>query len=190
MGCALALSGVLGLLTFRRIVHPIRALETTVKSIAAGDYSKSVPFTDAADETGELARSIDVLKQGAAAMDQQRWVKTSAAKITGELQGATSLAEFGQRLISGLVPVLGGGVAGFYLFEHDPERLRRIASYGLAEERGRGGFVSSGRGAGWPVRARTPDGHLTNLPPDYLRISSGLGKARAGPCGCVAADVA
>jgi hypothetical protein len=128
---------VVGVLTFRRIVHPIRALETTVKSIAAGDYSKSVPFTNAADETGELARSIDVLKQGAAAMDHSAGSKTSAAKITGELQGATSLAEFGQRYISSLMPVLGGGVASFYLFEHDPECLRRIASYGLAEGRPR-----------------------------------------------------
>jgi len=46
-------------------------------------------------------------------MEQQRWVKSSAATVTGALQGATSLAEFGQRLLSGLVPLLGGGVAGF-----------------------------------------------------------------------------
>jgi HAMP domain-containing protein len=109
---AILLTGLLGFLTFGRIVKPIQALETSVKTIAAGDFTKEVPFTQAADETGGLARSIDILKQGAAAMDEQRWVKSNASQLTGELQGAASLAEFGQRLVSGLVPMLGGGVAG------------------------------------------------------------------------------
>ncbi|MEI8040652.1 MAG: MCP four helix bundle domain-containing protein, partial [Verrucomicrobiota bacterium] len=131
---AVLLTAALGFLTFRRIVRPIRALETSVKSIAAGHYTEEVPFTGAADETGSLARSIQVLKQGAGAMEEQRWVKYNAARLTGELQGAASLAEFGQRLASTLAPLLGGGVAGFYLFEANPGRLRRIASYGLAED--------------------------------------------------------
>ena len=96
---ALTLSGWLGFVSFLRIVKPIQALESSVKSIAAGDYAKEVPFTAARDETGGLARSVDVLKQGAAAMDEQRWVKASAGQLTGALQGAASLAEFGQRFL-------------------------------------------------------------------------------------------
>src|ERR1035437_2826137 len=60
---ALFLTSVLGFLTFRRIIKPIQALEASVKTIAGGDYSKEVPFTQATDETGGLARSIDILKQ-------------------------------------------------------------------------------------------------------------------------------
>ena len=45
-------------------------------------------------------------------MEDQRWVKSNVATLTGELQGAATLAEFGERLLSGLVPALGGGVAG------------------------------------------------------------------------------
>src|SRR4051812_24588473 len=41
---------VLGLLTFRRIVNPIQALERSVKAIVAGDYAKKVPFTSDRDE--------------------------------------------------------------------------------------------------------------------------------------------
>jgi HAMP domain-containing protein len=148
---ALGLSGWLGLQTFRRIVEPIRGLEQTVNAIAAGDYAKTVPFTDATDETGGLARSIDVLKQGAAAMEEQRWVKASAAKITAELQGAGSFAAFGQRLVSGLVPLLGGGVAAIYLFEEDSESLRRIAAYGLAEGGTAGDLIKPGED--WPASA-------------------------------------
>src|SRR5262249_31794725 len=107
---ALLLTGLLGFLTLRRIVNPIQGLERSVKTIAGGDYTESVPFTNATDETGVLARSIDVLKQKALEIDEQRWVKASASRIVGELQGATSLAEFGHRLLAGLMPLLRGGV--------------------------------------------------------------------------------
>jgi signal transduction histidine kinase/DNA-binding response OmpR family regulator/HPt (histidine-containing phosphotransfer) domain-containing protein/CHASE3 domain sensor protein len=177
VGCALTLSGILGFVTFRRIVTPIRALQTSVKSIAGGDYAKEVPFTKATDETGALARSVDVLKQGAAAMEEQRWVKSNVAKLTGDLQGATSLAEFGQRLISGLAPVLGGGVAGFYSLETNPDRLGRIASYGLADDSQAADSFRLGEGlVGECGRQRKPV-FLANLPPDYCRIASGLGQA-------------
>src|SRR5262245_28543376 len=43
---ALLLTGVLGFLTLRRIVTPIRALESSVKTIAAGEYGTAVPFTE------------------------------------------------------------------------------------------------------------------------------------------------
>ncbi len=177
VGFALSLSGVLGCLTFRRIVNPIRALQTSVECIARGDYAKEVPFKEAVDETGMLAWSIDVLKQGAAAMDEQRWIKTQAAQLTAELQGACSVAEFGQRFVSSLVPVLGGGVAGFYISESGLERVRRIAGYGLAEDGDSSATFAMGAGfVGQCALERKPV-TLCDLPPDYLRISSGLGGA-------------
>jgi len=175
VGVALLLSGGLGYLTFRKIVHPIRALQSTVESIAGGNYAMPVPFTGAKDETGELARSVEVLKQGAMAMEEQRWVKSHAAQLTGALQGAESLDEFGSRLLSRLVPVLGGGVAAFYRFEGDQRGLRRVAGYGLAA--GAPEILRPGEGlAGQCALDRKP-AVLTDLPPGYLRIASGLGEA-------------
>ncbi|HWA09101.1 MAG TPA: response regulator [Opitutaceae bacterium] len=65
-GLALLVTAGLGLLTFRRIVTPIKSLESSVQAIAAGDYDRAVPHTRARDETGSLARSVEILKQGAA----------------------------------------------------------------------------------------------------------------------------
>ncbi|HEX5217968.1 MAG TPA: response regulator [Verrucomicrobiae bacterium] len=175
---AILVTALLGYLTFRRIVRPIQSLETSVKSIASGDYTQEVPFTQETDETGGLARSVAVLKQGAAAMEEQRWVKASAAKLTGELQAASTLDEFGQRLLSGLVPLLGGGVAGFHLLDEEASGLRRVAAYGLAD----GDAVSATTAAlgegllGQCAKERKPVS-LTDLPAGYLRIASGLGSA-------------
>ena len=43
---ALVLSAGLGFLTFRRIVVPIRALDASVKTIAAGDYAEGCSIHD------------------------------------------------------------------------------------------------------------------------------------------------
>ncbi|MEO5716088.1 MAG: response regulator [Luteolibacter sp.] len=172
---AVLLTAGLGILTFRRIAIPIKSLETSVQTIAAGDYAKEVPFTGATDETGGLARSVEVLKQGAAAMDSQRWVKANSSEVITRVQGAASLEEFGERLLSGLLPLLGGGVAGLYLVEEQAARLRRIASYGLAENAA--ASLAFGEGLAGQCAREGAVITLRDLPPDYLRVSSSLGAA-------------
>jgi two-component system sensor histidine kinase/response regulator len=110
-------------------------------------------------------------------MDEQRWVKANAAKITAELQGAASFAEFSQRLLSGLVPLLGGGVAGFYLLDREAGALHRVAAHGLAAGGGGYDLFCLGEGlVGQCAKERRPM-TFTNLPPGYLRLASGLGEA-------------
>jgi len=174
---ALLLTGVLGFLTARRIVKPIQALERSVKAVAGGDYTHAVPFTDASDETGGLARSIDVLKHGAAAIDEQRWVKSSAGALVGDLQKAGSLAEFGQRLLSGLVPLLRSGVGSFYVWKDDEARLERAAAYGLSAAAVQASTFHLGEGLVGQCALDHQPITLDELPPDYLRIESGSGGA-------------
>ena len=173
---ALLLTGLVGFVTVRRIVTPIQALERSVKTVAAGDYTQKVPFTGASDEIGGLARSIDVLKQGAVTIDAQRWVKSSGSTLIGELQSANTLAEFGQGLFAGLMPLLGGGVAGLYVFEEGTGRLVRAAAYGLAPGPDALAFGLGEGLVGQCARDRAAVS-LNSLPPGYLRIASGLGAA-------------
>jgi two-component system sensor histidine kinase/response regulator len=174
---ALLMTGVLGFVTLRRIVGPVRALNASVNAVAAGDYARPVPFVDATDETGGLARSIDVLKQGAALMDEQRWVKSHVSDVRGELQAASSIEEFGRRLLSTIVPMLSGGVGVFYVFEERLGLLQRVAGYGVADLDESPGSIRIGEGlVGQCAQERKPV-TLTNLPPQYLRVASSLGQA-------------
>src|SRR5262249_44754346 len=174
---ALAVATVFGFVTYRRIVIPIQGLQTRVESIASGEYVQPVPFTQLTDEIGALARSVSVLKQGAATMAEQRWIKANIAKLAGVLQSATSLPEFGEHLLSGLVPVLGGGVAVFYANENGGSHLRRISGYGLADNPHIGETLSAGEGLPRQCAKDRVSIVVPNLPPDYLRISSGVGSA-------------
>jgi PAS domain S-box-containing protein len=171
------LSGILGYITFRKIVQPIRGLQVSVKSIADGNYQESIPYTESAGETGDLARSIAVLKDGAAQTADQRWIKTNVARITNTLQRTESLPDFGERLLSGLMPLLGGGTAAFYALEKEHGGVRRVATFGLSESQGLPEVIAAGQGlVGECIRHRTSIA-ITDLPPDYLRIASGLGGA-------------
>jgi signal transduction histidine kinase/DNA-binding response OmpR family regulator/HPt (histidine-containing phosphotransfer) domain-containing protein/CHASE3 domain sensor protein len=174
---ALTLSGVLGLATYRRIVGPLQALQGSVESIAKGDFDQKVPFTQATDETGALARAVDILKSGAAAMEEQRWVKANAARIAADLQSATTFAELGQRLLSGLVPALGGGIAGLYTLDTAEQQLNLITGYGLGEGHDAPRTFALGEGLVGQCAQDRQAIHLTGLPPQYLAISSGLGSA-------------
>jgi signal transduction histidine kinase/DNA-binding response OmpR family regulator/HPt (histidine-containing phosphotransfer) domain-containing protein/HAMP domain-containing protein len=176
---AAVVTALLGYVTLRRIVRPIRALETSVKGIAAGDYAKEVPFTESGGETGSLARSIAVLKEGAAAMDQQRWVKSNASNLIGQLQGASSLGEFGQRLLSGLMPLLGGGIAGLYVTEENAGHVRRVAGYGLSADAARA-QIALGEGLVGQCAQDRKTVRLASLPADYVQIGSGLGAGKPG----------
>jgi methyl-accepting chemotaxis protein len=130
---SVGITAALAFWTFQRIVVPLQEVETSVKAIAGGDYSQKVPFTCSSNEIGSLARSVDVLKKSAEATAEHRWVSASAGAVTTGLQGATSLAEFGRRLLSELMPMLGGGVAGFYAYDENAVLLRRVADYGLGD---------------------------------------------------------
>jgi signal transduction histidine kinase/CheY-like chemotaxis protein/HPt (histidine-containing phosphotransfer) domain-containing protein len=186
LGLAFVLAAILGLLTFRRIVGPVRGLQSSVESITGGNFAAAVPFTGAADETGALARSIDLLRREAAAMEDQRWVKASVAAVMARLQGATTLAELGERLLSELVPAMGGGVATFYAIEPGDTRLRRVAGYGLSDSTQAPEWIELGEGLVGECAREGKPVVLDGLPAGYLRIASSLGgaapvKAQAWP---------
>ncbi|MBN8247008.1 MAG: MCP four helix bundle domain-containing protein, partial [Verrucomicrobia bacterium] len=176
-GTALALSAGLGWITFRRILHPIRALKDSVESIAHGDFSRAIPGISAPDETGDLARSIAVLKEGASAMESQRWIKTHGARVSGTLQSAASQEDFGQRLLSALIPALGGGVAGFYAMEPEGDVLHRVAAYGLSHDPRSPERVRLREGLVGQCAAERVSLTLADLPDGYLRVTSGVGGA-------------
>ncbi len=169
--------GSLGLVLTRKIVRPITGLKTAVEHIAQGDYEREVPHAAAADETGSLARSIEVLKRTAEATDRERWVKERISRITTSLQATKSLESYGQRLLSGLVPELGGGVACLYFVDRTSGRLTLAATYGLASDAGIATELQPGERLPGLCAAERKPVQLSPIPPDYLRIASGMGSS-------------
>ncbi|MEY9722566.1 methyl-accepting chemotaxis protein [Sinorhizobium fredii] len=49
----------------RRAVQPLAAMSSYMETLAAGDYSRAVPFSDRADEIGAVAKSVAVFREAA-----------------------------------------------------------------------------------------------------------------------------
>ncbi|MCQ4160355.1 methyl-accepting chemotaxis protein [Roseomonas sp. GC11] len=89
LALAFALAGLLLLL--RRLIAPLRALTESVTAIAGGALEQAVPHGARADEVGEMAQSIEVLRAGS--VERQRMEAAAAAAQAERTRRAARLEE-------------------------------------------------------------------------------------------------
>jgi hypothetical protein len=75
------------------------------------------------------------------------------------------------------VPLLGGGVAGFFAPEDEDGPFRRLAAFGLSDTSTPGPAIAAGEGLVGQCIAERRTISLSFLPPDFLPIASGLGSS-------------
>ncbi|HTS65752.1 MAG TPA: ATP-binding protein, partial [Candidatus Acidoferrales bacterium] len=154
----------------QRVVAPLVGLGRNLADLAAGTPGVEVGYQDDRSEIGDIARPLEAYRHAAEQGEDERWVKSHAAEITGELQTVDTFQEFGRRLLSSLVPLLQGGCGAFYVAGEADERLQLAASYGLDGDIAPGGIVAQ------CVREKATI-ILSGVPDDYFKIRSGLGAA-------------
>lgn len=122
---------MVGVWAVRNVIRPIGSLAASVMTISQGDYSQNVPFLATRHETGDLARSINLLRQEASAMAGQRQLKDNLSQIITVLQTAGSEADFATRLLNWLVTDFSANGGHLYLVDQDATGLSCIARVGL-----------------------------------------------------------
>ncbi len=170
--------GALVMFYRRRVVNPLAHLNTSLRKLVAGEKGANIGFQDDPSELGELARSMEKYRVTVDEADRQQWVKVGVAEIADALQDAQQPDEFGRRLLSKLVPLVGGGCGVFYLFDEKSNRFVFTSAYGANEQEIE--KASFGRGEGIAGQAAV-EGNvivLFDLPEDYIRIRSALGEGR------------
>jgi hypothetical protein len=107
------------------------------------------------------------------------WVKDHSNEIVKSLQGLGSLPEFARQLMSRLTPLLGAQVGVFYCFDSKEQCYALLGSHGFKQRKGfKPGFKLGEGLIGQCALERAPI-MLSEVPPDYMQISSGLGQAAA-----------
>src|SRR5205807_257983 len=109
---------------------------------------------------------------------EQDWLKTNLAKFSRMLQGQKDFNTVGRLILSELAPVVAAQYAVFYVLDsnREPAQLTLLASYASQGSALRK-QVSLGEGLIGQCALEKQKILLANVPPDYIRISSGLGDA-------------
>ncbi|MFE2876490.1 HAMP domain-containing protein [Streptomyces roseus] len=163
------------------LTRQVRAIAEVASAVAEGDLTRSITV-DASGEVAELKDNINSmvgsLRETTRANQEQDWLKSNLARISGLMQGHRDLAVVADLVMDELTPLVEASYGAFYLVEESDEDtwLSLIGSFG--------------RPAGHPAARRVREGETllgqaarsrrilstTNVPPSYL-ISSSLGEA-------------
>ncbi|MEO8352218.1 MAG: response regulator, partial [Chthoniobacteraceae bacterium] len=180
---ALAILGALLGFYRHRVVNPLAVLNSDLRDLLAHKDGVSIDFQDEDSEIGEIARSLESYRRDADEVATQRWVKSQVAEVAGLLQTAESPREFGERLLSTLVPLIEGGCGALYLHDESGDRFRFAAGYGYQPAGEAGRSFGAGEGLVGQCALERKVITLGHVPASYVSITSGVGSG--GPLALV-----
>ncbi|WP_298921443.1 response regulator, partial [uncultured Nostoc sp.] len=159
----------------------LRSLAEVATAVTKGDLTRSI----AVEALGEVAILKDNINQMIANLrettqknTEQDWLKTNLAKFTRMLQGQRDLETVSKLILSELAPLVGAQHGVFFLMEYgDTPYLKLISSYAYRERRHLANRFHLGEGLVGQCALEKERILLTEVPSDYVRISSGLGEA-------------
>jgi signal transduction histidine kinase/HAMP domain-containing protein len=161
----------------------VRAIAEVATAVTKGDLTRSIKV----EASGELAalkdninEMIRNLKDTTLKNSEQDWLKTNLAKFSRMLQGQKDLLTVGRLILSELAPVVTAQHAVFYILDASGEgeaELSLLAGYAHQGQGAVGSRLRLGEGLVGQCALEKQKILLTNVPPDYIRISSGLGSA-------------
>jgi GAF domain-containing protein len=137
---------------------------------------------------GELEALKDTINQMIANLrettlrnQEQDWLKSNLAKFTQMLQGQKDLNTVTNRILSELAQVVKANYGAFYILRQDEDpqnvRLKLFAGYAYRQDPGIKREFAIGEGLVGQCAIEKERIILSNVPGDYVKISSGLGEA-------------
>jgi HAMP domain-containing protein/signal transduction histidine kinase/CheY-like chemotaxis protein len=158
----------------------VRAIAEVATAVTKGDLTQSIKV-EAQGEVASLKDNINEmignLKDTTLKNSEQDWLKTNLAKFSRMLQGQKDLLTVAGLILAELAPVVKAQHGVFYILRaaEEPAKLTLLASYA----HGKIGEVTNefhlGEGLVGQCALQRQRILLDNVPPDYIRISSGLG---------------
>ncbi|MFD8752229.1 HAMP domain-containing protein [Kitasatospora sp. NPDC059577] len=175
------------------LTRQVRAIAQVATAVTRGDLSLRIDV-DAAGELDELKDNINQmianLRETTRTNQEQDWLKTNLARISGLLQGRRDLEAVASLIMTELTPVVSAQHGAFFLAqpagrtaelitEDDDENdtvLRLIGSYGY-QRRAMPTTFRPGESLIGQAAVEKRAIILKEAPPGYLKIASGLGEA-------------
>jgi CheY-like chemotaxis protein/signal transduction histidine kinase/HAMP domain-containing protein len=171
------------------LTNQVRNIAQVTTAVASGDLSQKITV-DAKGEILELKNTtnemIRNLRETTKTNTEQDWLMSNMAKFTRMFQGQREMATVSRMLLSELSPLVGAAHGVFYIFEgQDAQptpggeargKLKLLSSFGFTERKNLAREWRVGEGLVGQAAAEKQRILLTNVPSDYVQITSGLGQ--------------
>ncbi|WP_329023899.1 HAMP domain-containing protein [Streptomyces sp. NBC_00690] len=178
------------------LTRQVRAIAAVATAVTRGDLNLKIDGVDAAGEIQVLQDNINTmivnLRDTTLANEEQDWLKGNLARISGLMQGRRDLDDVASLIMSELTPVVSAQHGAFFLAmttggngtdvpgsgsggSETSYELCMRGSYGYSA-----GLMPTSFRPGETLIGTAAEEKRTiqvNVPPGYLKISSGLGEA-------------
>ncbi|MBH8551243.1 response regulator [Nostocaceae cyanobacterium CENA357] len=174
---------LIGFILTRYISRPLKQFSEVAENVADGNLFVSLPNSDRQDEIGVLTRTFNQmivnLRNTNQKNDEQNWLKSNLAEFTQILQGKRTLESVSRLILSNLAPLVGAQQGVFYVMDSIDNQpvLKLMNSYAYQERKNLANQFRLGEGLVGQCALEKQKILLTEVPNDYIRISSGLGEA-------------
>jgi len=163
----------------------VRSISEVASAVTKGDLTRTIRV----DAKGELEALKDTINQMITNLREttlrnqdQDWLKSNLAKFTQMLQGQKDLNTVTKRILSELAQVVTAHYGAFYILQQQEEiktaKLKLFAAYAYKEDKNIPQEFAIGEGLVGQCAFEKERILLTNVPSGYVKISSGLGKAK------------
>ena len=169
------ITAISGLLIGKSITAPINRLENAIDGLAAGNLDVVIPHVDYKNEIGTIARASAVLQTMCRGMETEHWIKDNFATISTELYQIENFPDFAQKFISLVCPLINAGYGNFYIYSQGT--LKLLSTYGAHENQANKSHIALGEGLVGQCALEKRIIELSDLPEDYIKISSSLGES-------------
>ncbi len=160
----------------------LRAIAEVAIAVTRGDLTRSISVAtegEVAIVKDNLNQMIVNLRETTHKNTEQDWLKTNLAKFTRMLQGQRDLETVSKLILSELTPLVSAQHGVFFMMEsieHDPF-LKLLSTYAYRERKHIGNRFSLGEGLVGQCALEKERILLTEVPDNYVKISSGLGES-------------
>ena len=152
------------------------AIVQQTKEIAQGNYNAEIaPRSDKDELVVAFSNMTKILRESTAQNQRENWLRTGQTELNEKLRGEQEIIALAQGIISYVATRLNAQVGAIYL--GDGKHFRLFGSYAYTKRKNLSSEQKLGEGIVGQAALEKKTLLVTNIPDDYIAITSGLGEA-------------
>lgn len=168
-----------GFLISRNITRNIYEITKVISGVTS-EFEATAPLplieVNSQDEIADIAQAFNNM---AKSLQEKSWLETNIAEMATMYQGIHDLQTLAQQFITKITPMVGADYGVFYVKRGSggQQRLQKLAAYAYAGEKTDSSVFRLGEGLVGQAALENRMIMLTDIPENYIQITSGIGKA-------------